>query len=340
MRTRRLSSIHKTPDLPEVVDSFEPFEWGTDWALNWPFEGEENCKDERAQFCSLARKAAEASDRFFAYQTPTDFLLEGNKLRFTSAVQTSFRENNTVVARWYPSPSKSARAVLIVPHWNGKVWHYALLCRLLNLVGISALVVVLPFHEQRKPAEAGAAEYSVSANLGRTMEAARQGVCDIRSCADWLESRGFRRLGLIGTSLGASYGFLASAHDGRFAVNVFNHCASSVSEVIWTGEAVRPIRRILQQHIGLEQLHEVWRVINPISHVDKFARHAKRSLLITARYDTTFLPRYFRKMQRAMARCGSAHKVVSLPCGHYSLAYAPWVAIAAYHICSFLSANL
>jgi hypothetical protein len=110
--------------------------------------------------------------------------------------------------------------------------------------------------------------------------------------------------------------------------------------MVWTGEAVRPIRHVLQQHIGLEKLQDVWQVINPISHVEKFARFAKRSLLITARYDTTFLPEYFRKMQRAMARCGSSHEVVSLPCGHYSLGDVPWVAIAGYHNCSFLAANL
>jgi hypothetical protein len=222
MRIRRIASIYKRPKLRRAVASFEPFEWGADWIRNWPFDGADNCQDEETQFHMLAQKAAEASDRFFAYQTPTDFRLTGNTLAFTSAVQTSFCENNTAFARWYPALSKSGRAVLVLPHWNGKVWHYALLCRLLNRVGISALVVVLPFHEQRKPAGAEAAEYSVSANLGRTMEAARQAVSDTRSCADWLESRGFRRLGLIGTSLGASYGFLASAHDSRFAANVFN----------------------------------------------------------------------------------------------------------------------
>jgi hypothetical protein len=202
------------------------------------------------------------------------------------------------------------------------------------------MVLVLPFHEQRKPAGARAAEYSVSANLGRTMEAARQSVCDIRSCADWLESRGFTRLGLIGVSLGASYGFLASAHDGRFVVNVFNLCASSVSNVVWTGKALRPIGDLLRGRLGLEQLRDIWRVIDPISHVEKFARFAKRSLLITARYDTTFLPEYFHEARLALAERGVPHKVVSLPCGHYSLGDAPWIAIAGYQICSFVSANL
>ena len=320
--------------------SFEPFAWGVDWTFNWPFDSSDKFQNEETRLRALARKAAEASDRFFAHQTPTDFRFQGNELRFTSAVQTRYWENNTAFARWYPAREKSDRAVLILPHWNGKVWRYAPLCRLLNWMGISAMVLVLPFHEQRKPAGASAAEYSVSANLGRTMEAARQSVCDIRSCADWLESRGFARLGLIGVSLGASYGFLASAHDSRFVVNVFNHCASSVSNVVWTGKAVRPIGDLLRRRMGLRQLRDIWRVIDPISHVEKFARVAKRSLLITARYDTTFLPEYFHEIRLALAERGSTHKVISLPCGHYSLGDAPWFAIAGYHICSFVSANL
>ncbi|HXI93639.1 MAG TPA: abhydrolase domain-containing 18, partial [Blastocatellia bacterium] len=249
-------------------------------------------------------------------------------------------ENNTAFARWYPGWRKSKRAVLVLPHWNGKVWQYGVLCRLLNLIGISALVVVLPYHEQRKPAGAEGAEYAVSANLGRTIEAARQSVSDIRSCADWLESRGCTRLGLVGTSLGAGYGFLASAHDSRFGVNVFVHCAPSISDVVWTGKATRRIRHALRRHVGRQQLRDIWRVIDPISHVDKFAIYAKRSLLVTARYDTTFLPEHFRRIPRALAERGSLHKVVSLPCGHYSLGDVPWMALAGYHICSFLAGNL
>jgi hypothetical protein len=323
-----------------AVASSEPFAWGADWAISRPVDGAESCHDEEAQLRALAQEAAEASNQFFAYETPTDFHLIGNELSFTSPVQTRYWENNTALARWYPAWRKSERAVLVLPHWNGKVWQYGVFCRLLNLLGISALVVVLPYHEQRKPAGAKAAEYAVSANLGRTIEAARQSVSDIRSCADWLESQGCTRLGLVGASLGAGYGFLASAHDSRFGVNVFVHCAPSISDVVWTGKATRRIRHALQQHVGRQQLHDIWRVIDPISHVAKFAVYAKKSLLVTARYDTTFLPEHFRRIQRALAERGSLHKVVSLPCGHYSLGDVPWLALAGYHICSFLAGNL
>lgn len=337
---RWITSREERLRIRRAVASSEPFAWGADWAIGRPVDGADSCHDEEGQLRALARKAAEASDQFFAYETPSDFDLIDNELSFTSPVQTRYPENNTALAQWYPGWRKSERAVLVLPHWNGKVWQYGVFCRLLNLMGISALVVVLPYHEQRKPAGAQGAEYAVSANLGRTIEAARQSVSDIRSCADWLESQGCTRLALAGTSLGAGYGFLTSAHDSRFGVNVFVHCAPSISDVVWTGKATRRIRHALRKHIGRQQLHDIWRVIDPISHVDKFAFYAKRSLLVTARYDTTFLPEHFRRIPRALAERGSLHKVVSLPCGHYSLGDVPWMALAGYHICSFLAGNL
>jgi hypothetical protein len=322
-----------------AIGSSRPFAWGVDWTLNWPVDKPGNSGDEEEQLCARARAAAEAGDRFFAYETPRDFRLNGTELSFSSAVQSRYQENNTAFARWYPACGRSKRAVLVLPHWNGKARRYGALCRLLNWMGISALVVVLPYHDRRKPAGARGAEYAISANLGRTIETARQSVSDIRSCADWLESQGFARSGVVGASLGAGYGFLASAHDSRFSDNVFIHCAPSISDVVWTGRATQPIRQALEQHIGLEQLREIWQVIDPITHVDKFALYPKRSLLVTARYDTSFLPEQFVSVQRALTGRGSPYRVVSLPCGHYTLGDAPWLGLAAYQICSFLAAN-
>ena len=49
----------------------------------------------------------------------------------------------------------------------------------------------MPYHDIRMPAEIGRADYAVSANIGRTLDAARQGVVDIRCCLDWLEQQGY-----------------------------------------------------------------------------------------------------------------------------------------------------
>jgi dienelactone hydrolase len=65
------------------------------------------------------------------------------------------------------------------------------------------------------PAEIKRADYAVSANIGRTLDAVRQGVVDIRCSLDWLEQQGYTDLGIVGTSLGSCYAFIAAAHDQR-----------------------------------------------------------------------------------------------------------------------------
>ncbi len=41
----------------------------------------------------------------------------------------------------------------------------------------------------------------------------RQSVLDVRACVDWLERKGYSRIGVLGTSLGSCVAFIAAAHD-------------------------------------------------------------------------------------------------------------------------------
>ena len=65
-----------------------PFEWGLEWTRDWPVsrDNPQNGHDSHSYLRLLNRAALESSDRFFEYDPPTDFALEGNLLRFTSAV--------------------------------------------------------------------------------------------------------------------------------------------------------------------------------------------------------------------------------------------------------------
>ena len=96
--------------------------------------------------------------------------------------------------------------------------------------------------DYRRPAGLERADYAVSANLARTVDATRQAVIDTRCCLDWLESQGYRELGILGTSLGSCYAFIASAHDERLRVNAFNHASTYFADVVWTGQSTRHVR--------------------------------------------------------------------------------------------------
>ena len=319
-----------------------PFDWGLEWAGSWPpARRHPKNGDEPGDYVArLNEIALGASDEFFGYERPRDFKLDGRLLRFHSPVVTPYEENNVVHAQWFPAKGKTTKAVVLLPHWNAPVHGHNALCQGLSRLGISALRISLPYHDYRMPVELKRADYAVSSNVCRTIDAARQAVIDVRCCFDWLEMQGFDRLGIVGTSLGSSYACLASAHDHRIAVNVFNHCSTYVADVVWTGLSTRHIREGLEDNIDLDRLRDAWRAISPVSYLEKFAARPHKSLFIYAAFDTTFLPEFSRDVLAKMKAHRVEHKVVVLPCGHYTLGETPFKFIDGYHICSFLKRNL
>jgi dienelactone hydrolase len=314
-----------------------PLEWGLEWSAGWPL-GSSNfpaSDKEREEFLGSLNDAILAqSDAFYAYKTPSDFILEAGCLFFTSPVRTPVPNNNRVRARWFPAGRRGA--VVVLPQWNADQESHNALCRIFNIIGISALRLSLPYHDCRMPPETERADYAVSSNLGRTLDAARQAVADARACLDWLESQGYFKLGIVGTSLGSCYAYLASAHDERLKVNVFNHCSTTFAEVVWTGQATRHVRAGLEANLTLERLRRAWMAISPIAYAEKLARWPKKSLFIYARYDLTFLPEFSRQIIAESLRRQLDTKVAVLPCGHYTSGEVPFKFLDAYYMASFL----
>jgi dienelactone hydrolase len=354
----RLTSV----DNNRVV---RPLEWGVEWARDWPCRNgfapgqvspNVNCEE---FLCQYNRRIVESSDEFYSYRSPSDFRLERREiqvfstrqvpdlklegkvrgthadfLRFTSPVRTPYRENNLVNARWFPA--RGRRAIVLLPHWNSDGIAYTGLCQVLNLLGIAVLRLSMPYHDIRMPAATRRADYAVSANIGRTLDACRQAVIDVRCGLDWLEQQGYSRLGILGTSLGSCYAFLATAHDPRIRVAAFNHAATYVADVVWHGQSTRHIREGLEPHIDLARLRALWSGISPISYFEQFARWPKKSLIIYAKYDLTFLPEFSRQAVAEFRRYGLDHKVVVLPCGHYTTGEAPYKYMDGWQLASFL----
>lgn len=314
-----------------------PFDWGIEWTRDWPSARHlpQNGHAPEQYLQALNRATILDSDRFFEYDVPRDFNLSGNRLSFTSPVHTPYPENNKAQGLWFPAP-RATKAVVVLPHWNAGVAQHQGLCRGMARLGISALRISLPYHDYRMPPELERADYAVSSNIGRTIDATRQAIIDVRCCLDWLQSMGYERLGIAGTSLGSCYAFLASAHDERLAVNVFNHCSTYVADVVWTGLSTQHIRQGIECEIDVDRLRAVWMAISPVNYMGKFARTPKKSKFIYTSYDTTFLPRLSKDVITEIRRHGIDHEVVVLPCGHYTMGETPFKFVDGYHICSFL----
>jgi hypothetical protein len=320
------------------------------------------------------------SDTFFGYEKPTDFRLEERHpelfptnvrpetlakdaaikrlaaegktpkaqfLRFTSPERTPYPENDQVNARWYPAPAhkdprRPRQAIVVMPQWNADAFSHNSLCTIFNRMGISALRLSKPYHDIRRPAELERSDYAVSANIGRTLSACRQAVVDIRCCIDWLEDQGYEHFGVLGTSLGSCYAFLASAHDKRIRVNAFNHASTAFGDVVWAGQSTRHVKQALDQAgMTQERVRTLWSAISPISYYDKIMRpevagRDKKVLLVYANYDLTFPKEYSLKVVEAFTRIGLSYEKRVLPCGHYTTGETPFQYMDGWFMGSFV----
>jgi Alpha/beta hydrolase domain containing 18 len=267
-------------------------------------------------------------------------------LRFTSPVRTPYPENDLVNARWYPaSPEKQRaarqagkprQAIIVMPQWNADAFSHNALCALFNRFGISALRLSKPYHDIRRPAGLERSDYAVSSNLGRTIAACRQAVVDIRSCVDWLEQQGYEQFGILGTSLGSCYAFIAAAMDPRLQICAFNHASMSFGDVVWTGQSSRHIRAACESVMTQEQLNGVWACISPVSFMDLFPAAPRKVLAVHATYDLTFLRRYSLEVLESFRRHGVDFQSRVLPCGHYTTGETPYKFMDGWFLGSFV----
>jgi dienelactone hydrolase len=331
----------------------------------------------KAEDALLAINQAVLRDResFYCYRRPTDYRLEerhpllfptnvrpetlrreaelraaaaagraktAHFLRFTSPVRTPYPENDLVNARWYPAPAerqagKPKQAIIVMPQWNADAFSHNALCALFNRFGISALRLSKPYHDIRRPAELERSDYAVSSNLGRTIAACRQAVVDIRACLDWLETQGYEQFGVLGTSLGSCYAFIAAAMDPRLQVCAFNHASMSFGDVVWTGQSTRHIRAAIEPIMTQEQLRQIWASISPAWFMDRFASTTPRkALVVHATYDLTFLAGYSRGVLDNFRQYGIDFESRILPCGHYTTGETPYKFLDGWFLGSFV----
>ena len=311
-----------------------PFDWG----LSYLFD-HVNGDDPRDLLRHHADRVMKASEDFYALTPITDYRLEGDQLTWTSAVNTPSVENNTARARFFPEKPrkrKSRDAIVVLPQWNAQPESHVEACRIFNMIGMAALRLTLPYHQQRKPPELERADHLVSSNIGRTIQSVRQAVLDTRAAVQWLKSEGYDRVGILGTSIGSCVAFLAFAHEPDLKAGAFNHVSGYFADVVWEGISTAHVRAGFADHLTLDELRTYWAPISPLPFMPRVAEMGHRPLrFIIARYDLTF-PIDLSHQAIAEAR---RHKlpldVVWLPCGHYTTAEMPWKAIDAWKIATF-----
>jgi hypothetical protein len=313
-----------------------PFEWGLDWID--PLVG--HVSDPTAWLERWADGAIADSVGFYHVPACNDYALEGDRLRFPSAITTPHPENNLVRARLFPDPSPEGRrrAVLVLPQWNADAEGHVGLCRLINQFRISALRLTLPYHDERRPPELRRADYIVSANIGRTAQVCRQAVLDARRAIGWLAQQGYESIGILGTSLGSCLSMLTTAHEPLVRAAALNHISPYFGDVVWSGLSTSHVRESLEGRIDPEQLRRIWMPISPFPYLEHV--RGRRVLLVYARYDLTFPVALSRLLVDEFRRRRIDHQLLILPCGHYSTGVTPFKWMDGLALCRFLSRAL
>jgi dienelactone hydrolase len=335
MRAREIA--HTKRDNNRVV---RPFAWGQEFIRDHV-----NGADPRTVFREHTAQAMSRSEEFYALPEINDWQLKGDQLTWTSAIKTPSAENNIARARLFPARRKRKRkpraAVVVLPQWNAQPDSHVEACRIFNGLGITALRLTLPYHEERRPPELERADHLVGSNIGRTIQSMRQAVLDTRAAVRWLQDQGFERIGILGTSIGSCIGFLAFAHDPAIDVGVFNHVSGYVADVVWQGISTQHVREGIETDLTVDELREFWIPISPVPFIPRLGRMKPRPIrFIAAKYDLTFPIDLTRQVIAEVKAHGIDLDLVWLPCGHYTTAEMPWKAIDAWKIATFFRKHL
>jgi hypothetical protein len=340
--------------------SVQPFGWGTEFVAE---NGAANGGDPRDVLGEISRKIVDASDDYYALKNDAEYRLEQklfpsaaslsaaelkrpvkqievSVLSWQSALSTPSKTNNTAYATYFPREG-SRTAVVILPHWNAKAGTYFDLARFFNRVGISALRLTMPYHEERMPAELTRADHLVSPNIGRSLQSIRQAVLDTRAAVRWLKERGYEKIGIVGTSIGSCVGFLAFVHDADIDAAVFNHVSGYMADVVWEGLSTYHVRESFGDNVTLNELREYWLPVSPMAYMEKLAAQTARpQRYIYTKYDLSFPVDLSLEVLGELERLGIEHSRTAIPCGHYTLGEKPWVYIDGYKIIRFLHKHL
>ena len=317
-----------------------PFDWGVDWVDETHRTRDSTPADQLSAWVSGVMAD---TDAFYTPAPSTDYTLgalsDGEQLlTFPSALDTPHAANNTVYGRLFharKSPARTHRAaVVVLPQWNADASGHVGLSKLLTMNGLTALRLSLPYHDRRMPPELHRADYIVSANVARTLQACRQAVLDARRAIAWLHAQGYDRIGMLGSSLGSCLSLLTTAHEPLVHAQALNHISPIFADVVWRGISTSHVREGLDGHIELELLRRLWDPISPSNFIERL--RDRKTLLVYARYDLTFPVDLSRELVRQFVAQGIPHELAVLRCGHYTTGVAPFKFVDGWVLSRFL----
>ncbi|MCW1413347.1 dienelactone hydrolase-related enzyme [Rhizobium sp. 1AS11] len=288
------------------------------------------------EFCVLADQAV-ADPAFFDGPGGSDrgFERQGEWLKFPSDISTDVEDNNVVWAKITDIGSFD-RALVIFHHWNASSRNRQI-ANFFSKRGLTVVEIAMPYHFERSRPGSLHADYMLSANLGRTIQSARQAVLDGRKLIRWLKREGYRDISVLGMSLGSWVAGLIAAHDQAVSKASLFLTAGSLADMVWTGRATQAIRDSLEAEIDLTDLRRAWGPLNLENYAHRLARPDLALHVVLAKRDKVVLPELSASFMQKLKDTDARPNILELNCGHYSLAMPPYILLAGLSLKRFLS---
>jgi hypothetical protein len=267
----------------------------------------------------LARVSAALgdADAFFAGGERPSFRRQGAMLTFDSP--SGGDGPNSIARAQVHDSGRRRRAVVLLPYWNASREACRPFAALLARCGVTCVQLSLPYHDERRTAGVGFARELACENLGLTIRSNRQAVLDARACLTWLEQEGYRHIGIVGVSIGASIASIVAALDARVRAAALLLMADDFADVVWTGSATRHVRQSLERAFTRTEVRAAWSIISPAHHAPRLSARQTRLLIVSGALDTVFLPGLSRAYVERLRGLGLNPTWVRYGCGHYTL---------------------
>jgi len=243
-----------------------------------------------------------------------------SKLTFPSPIESPDPVNNVVHAEFFdPVGFPGKRPAVVVLHILGADFPLSryLAARLADR-GVAALFVKLPYYGERRPPEVPGQtpKRFLTADIERSMNSVRQGVCDVRRASAWLASRDDvdpARLGVTGISLGGIISSLAVSVDPQIQNGALLLAGGDLSKVLWGMPEAAPFRKIwIEQGKTVDDLKRLTDPYDPVTYASGMV--GKRVLMIAGNVDEVVPP----ESARALWEAGGKPPIIWCDCGHYS----------------------
>lgn len=226
-------------------------------------------------------------------------------------------------AEYYPA-ARADELVIIVPHLNSEAQDYRSMAKILTYSGRSAVRYVLPFHQGATADRRHETDQLVSASLGTSIAGVRQAVVEVTALADHFRSRGYRRIHLVGISVGCCISTITAGVTGTFDTLSLLLMADDYSSVVWRGRATPHLRKELEGKISFPELQAAWDLLHPYRHADLLAAHQTPVLMITGDRDTVMPPDLAANVAAHFRTSGVRLDWQRYACGHYTFGLPPF----------------